>query len=132
MLQRVQTLFMIGAVLLNGYVFIDSLSKYNSQEEFIWLAMTILSLLASLITFINIANFKKRQLQFVLNRLSIIFNFILLSLFIFHSLKLSGDVPSSMKGIEVFLILISIVLLVLANKFIKKDEDLVKSVDRIR
>jgi hypothetical protein len=132
MLQRVQTLFMIGAVLLNGYVFVGSLSKYNSQEEFIWLAMTILSLLASLITFINIANFKKRQLQFVLNRLSIIFNFILLSLFIFHSLKLSGDVASSMKGIEVFLILISIVLLVLANKFIKKDEDLVKSVDRIR
>jgi hypothetical protein len=132
MLQRVQTLFMIGAVLLNGYVFVGSLSKYNSQEEFIWLAMTILSLLASFITIFSIANFKKRQLQFVLNRLSIIFNFILLSLFIFHSLKLSGDVASSMKGIEVFLILISIVLLVLANKFIKKDEDLVKSVDRIR
>lgn len=132
MLQRVQTLLMIGAVLLNGYVFVGSLSKYNSQEEFIWVAMTILSLLASLITIFSIANFKKRQLQFVLNRLSIIFNFILLSLFIFHSLKLSGDVESSMKGIEVFLILISIVLLVLANRFIKKDEDLVKSVDRIR
>lgn len=132
MLQRIQTLFMIGAVLLNGYVFVGSLSKYNTQENLIWLAMTILSLLATLITIFSIANFKKRQLQFVLNRLSIIFNFILLSLFIFHSLKLSGDALSSMKGIEVFLVLISIVLLVLANKYIKKDEDLVKSVDRIR
>lgn len=77
-------------------------------------------------------SFKKRQNQFVLNRLVIIFNFILLGLFTYRSLKLSGDVLASMKGIEIFLALISIVLLVFANKFIKKDEDLVKSVDRIR
>ena len=38
----------------------------------------------------------------------------------------------SEKGIGSALPLIAIVLLVLANKAIKKDEDLVKSVDRIR
>ena len=62
----------------------------------------------------------------------IIFNFILLVLFIYQSQSLSGDVSASMKGIEVILTLISIVLLVFANKYINKDEDLVKSVDRIR
>jgi len=132
MLQRIQTLFLIGTVLLNGYVFINSLSTPNLEEDSLILVMAIISLVVCLLSIFSISQFKKRQLQFVLNRLSIIFNFILISLFIYHSLKLSGDVVSSMKDIEVFLVLISIVLLVFANKFIKKDEDLVKSVDRIR
>jgi hypothetical protein len=38
----------------------------------------------------------------------------------------------SEKGIGMFLPIISIVLLVMANKAIKKDEALVKSVDRLR
>jgi len=113
-------------------VFINSLSTPNLEEDSLILVMAIISLVVCLLSIFSISQFKKRQLQFVLNRLSIIFNFILISLFIYHSLKLSGDVVSSMKDIEVFLVLISIVLLVFANKFIKKDEDLVKSVDRIR
>lgn len=47
-------------------------------------------------------------------------------------LSLSGEFIDSVKGIGVFLPLGSIVLLVLANRAIQKDEDLVKSVDRIR
>ena len=38
----------------------------------------------------------------------------------------------SQKGIGVLLPIISIVFLAMANKAIKKDEDLVKSVDRLR
>jgi hypothetical protein len=38
----------------------------------------------------------------------------------------------SEKGIGIFLPICVIVLLVMANKAIKKDEDLVKSVDRLR
>ncbi|OSS38566.1 hypothetical protein C723_2549 [Christiangramia flava JLT2011] len=38
----------------------------------------------------------------------------------------------SEKGIGMFLPIVSIVFLVLANKAIKRDEDLVKSVDRLR
>lgn len=81
---------------------------------------------------ISILSFKKRQLQFVLNRLNIISNFILLGVFVYRSLTLSGETLVSEKGIGVLLPIISIVFLVLANKAIKRDEDLVKSVDRLR
>ncbi len=85
-----------------------------------------------LLTFISILNFKKRQLQFVLNRLAIILNFVLLGVFVYRSLSLPGETLVSEKGIGVLLPIISIVFLVMANKAIKRDEDLVKSVDRLR
>jgi hypothetical protein len=81
----------------------------------------------------SIISFKNRKQQFVFNRLSIILNLILLGLLIYRSLNVSGETPTvSEKGIGMFLPIFSIVFLVLANKAIKKDEDLVKSVDRIR
>ena len=81
---------------------------------------------------ISIISFKKRKLQFVLNRLSIISNFVLLGVFVYRSLSLSGETLVSEKGIGVLFPVISIVFLVLANKAILRDEDLVKSVDRLR
>jgi hypothetical protein len=58
---------------------------------------------------------------------------ILLGLFVYRSLNVSGGTAAvSEKGIGTYLPLISIVLLALANKAIKKDEELVKSVDRLR
>ncbi len=84
------------------------------------------------LTIISILTFKKRQMQFVLNRLNIISNFVLLGVFVYRSLTLSGETLVSEKGIGVLLPIISIVLLAMANKAIKKDEDLVKSVDRLR
>ena len=81
---------------------------------------------------ISIFNFKKRKGQFVLNRLNIISNFVLLGVFVYRSLTLSGETLVSEKGIGVLFPIISIVFLVLANKAIKRDEDLVKSVDRLR
>ena len=59
-------------------------------------------------------------------------NFYLLGVLIYLSLTLSGETAVSEKGIGMFLPIIVIVLLVVANKAIKKDEDLVKSVDRLR
>ena len=50
----------------------------------------------------------------------------------YQSLNLSGETQVSEKGIGLILPIFSIVFLVLANKAIKKDEDLVKSVDRLR
>ena len=47
-------------------------------------------------------------------------------------LTLSGEAMVSEKGIGMFLPIVVVLLLVIANKAIKKDEDLVKSVDRLR
>ena len=59
-------------------------------------------------------------------------NLFLLGLLIYLSLILPGEAAVSEKGIGMFFPVIVILLLVLANKAIKKDEDLVKSVDRLR
>jgi hypothetical protein len=89
--------------------------------------------LSTTLSLLSIVSYKKRQNQFVIDRLNIILNLILLGLFVYRSLNLSGEtIAVSEKGIGMFLPIVAIVLLVLANKAIKKDEDLVKSVDRLR
>ena len=93
---------------------------------------TVILGLSTMLTIISIISYKKRQNQFVMGRLNIILNLILLGLFVYRSLNLSGETEVSEKGIGMFLPIVAIVLLVLANKAIKKDEDLVKSVDRLR
>jgi hypothetical protein len=59
-------------------------------------------------------------------------NLFLLGLLIYVSLTLPGEISISKKGIGMFLPILVVLLIVLANKAIKKDEDLVKSVDRLR
>jgi len=139
MLQRIQTLYMTLSVLVTGalpFVFELWTLKTDNQATAVFITTSALYLslfgLVTLLTIISIFSFKKRQNQFVLNRLTMIFNFILLGFFVYRSLNLPGETMVSEKGIGMFLPAISIVLLVLANKAIKKDEDLVKSVDRLR
>jgi len=59
-------------------------------------------------------------------------NFYLLGVLIYVSLTVSGETSVSEKGIGMFIPIIVVVLLAMANKAIKKDEDLVKSVGRLR
>ena len=137
MLQRVQTLYLILVLLLMAVLpYILPLWTLKSGKEFYFMENIIYVMLfglGSTLTIISIISFKKRQLQFVLGRLNIILNLILLGLFVYRSLNVSGEINSvSEKGIGMFIPVFSIVMLVLANKAIKKDEDLVKSVDRLR
>lgn len=136
MFQRIQTVYMlISAIITGGLPFVFPLWTDNQKNEVFFtssLIYTSLFVLSTVLAIYSIINFKKRQHQFVLNRLNMIFNFILLGFFVYWSLNLSGETLVSEKGIGMFLPAISIVLLVLANKAIKKDEDLVKSVDRLR
>ena len=136
MLQRIQSLYMlISAIVTGGLPFVFELWTEKSQQVVFFTEIRLAIIIfvsVTGITLLNIFNFKNRQRQFVLNRLNMILNFILLGFFVYRSLNLSGEAIVSEKGIGVFLPAISIVLLVLANKAIKKDEDLVKSVDRLR
>lgn len=135
MIQRIQSIYMLFAALVQLYV--GAFPMFPSQYQLLDgisfnLLLVILGLGTSVLIIVNIFNFKDRKKQFVVNRVAILLNFILLGLMIFGLLNLSGEEKSSLKGIEPYFILISIVLLVLANKAIKKDEELVKSVDRLR
>ena len=68
----------------------------------------------------------------MLGRISILIHLLLLGLLIYVSLTLPGEMKISEKGIGMFLPILAIVFVVFANKAIQKDEDLVKSVDRLR
>jgi len=124
------SILLLGALYLWFPVLEDETKKLVIQRNEPLVAGLLIG--SSVLTFIAILNFKKRQQQFVLNRLSIILNFVLLGVFVYRSLSISGGTLVSEKGIGVLLPIISVVFLVLANKAIKRDEDLVKSVDRLR
>ena len=139
MLQRIQTIYLILAAVITGVLpFIFPLWKEQVGTEIVdfyfMKEMSYVALfgLSTALSVVSIISFKKRQNQFVMGRLNIILNLILLGLFVYRLLTLSGETTVSEKGIGMFLPIVAIVLLVLANKAIKKDEDLVKSVDRLR
>ena len=137
MIQRIQTIYLIIALVVTGVLpFIFPIWTMSDGKEFYFMgnqAYAFIFGLSTSLSLLSILFYKKRQHQFVLGRLNIILNLILLGLFVYRSLSLSGEtVTVSEKGIGMFLPIISIVFLVLANKAIKKDEDLVKSVDRLR
>ena len=92
----------------------------------------VLFFVSALLAVVTIFLFNNRKLQFVLGRLNILTNLFLLGVLVYLSLTLSGETAVSEKGIGMFLPVLAILLVVLANKAIKKDEDLVKSVDRLR
>lgn len=135
MLQRIQTVYLIVAFVVSGVLpFVFPLWSENSKAVYFMQSSlyAILFGLSTTLALLAILTFKKRQQQFVINRLNMILNLILLGLFLYRSLNLSGGANVPEKGIGMFLPIVSIVFLVLANKAIKKDEDLVKSVDRLR
>ncbi len=86
----------------------------------------------ALLILINIFLYKSRPLQVKLNYLVILLILILSGLSIYQSGIVSGESSLSEKDIEWLIPLVSIVFLLTANKYIKRDEALVKSVDRIR
>jgi len=136
MLQRIQTLYLLlasgvsGGLIFVFHMWITSEDvKVFAINEMVLFGLFITSALLSLL---SIFMFKNRKSQFIVGRLNIILNFILLGLLVYRSLNVSGEALVSEKGIGMFLPVVSIVLLALANKAIKKDEDLVKSVDRLR
>ncbi len=144
MIQRIQSIYLLVAgIISGGLTFLFSLWS-NSQTNTIYIldlfsgnsilekSIPVLFFISALVSIVTIFLFKNRQLQFVLNRLNILINLFLFGVLIYLSQTLSGEASVSEKGIGMFFPIIVVLLLVLANRAIKKDEDLVKSVDRLR
>lgn len=136
MLQRIQTIYLlIAAGVSAGLIYVfelwitsEDVKVYAANNNYVYAAF----LTSALISMVSIFRYKNRKSQFMLGRLNIILNFFLLGFFVYQSLNVSGETAVSEKGIGMFIPIVSIVFLALANKAIKKDEDLVKSVDRLR
>lgn len=142
MIQRIQTVYLLLIAILSiGIIFVFELwtvaevkvfaSDLLSNESILKKLVPVSFIVSGLIALYAIFQFKNRKLQFVLGRLIILINLFLLGILIYLSLNLPGEV-SSEKGIGMFIPTVAILVSVLANKAIKKDEDLVKSVDRLR
>jgi hypothetical protein len=136
MIQRIQTVYLILVALVTGglpfYVSLWTETEGNPVYAANMMWLQVVFLVSSALALMTVFLFKNRKNQFVLNRLNIILNLFLLGFFVYRSLSLSGETSVSEKGIGMLIPVFSIVFLVLANRAIKKDEDLVKSVDRLR
>jgi hypothetical protein len=143
MIQRIQSIYLLIATTISGgLIFVFNLWSNLKEDIFAWdlfsresfllKVIPMLFLLSAIGSFLDIFLFKNRKLQFVVGRLVILINLFLLGLLIYVSLTLPGEISISEKGIGMFLPILVVLLIVLANKAIKKDEDLVKSVDRLR
>ena len=143
MIQRIQTVYLLLASIVSGVlIFVFNLWEslkssiyaldFLNSDSYILKLIPVLFLASAILAFIAIFIFKNRKLQFVIGRLTILINLILLGLLIYLSLTLPGEAAVSEKGIGMFIPILAILLIVLANKAIKKDEDLVKSADRLR
>lgn len=129
MLQRIQTIWIFLAIIGAIFLFIagQDFSVFG-PVPFISVACVILVLLG----FLSILSYKDRKRQIQLNNISLIINALLLGLLAYWLLTLSGGINFPEKGIEPVFPLLSILCLLIANVYIRKDERLVKSVDRLR
>lgn len=129
MLQRIQTVWIFLAIIGAVFLFITGQDfSLFGPVPFISVACVILVLFG----FISILSYKDRKRQLLLNKISLIINALLLGLLAYWLLTLSGGIDFPEKGIEPVFPLVSIVCLLIANVYIRKDERLVKSVDRLR
>ncbi len=129
MIQRIQTIWTFLAVLAAVFLFITGQDVIISESLPILDAACVILVLIGLL---SVFSYKNRERQILLNNISIIINALLVGVLIYWLLNLSGGIQFPEKGIEPVFSLIAIVCLFIANIYIKKDERLVKSVDRLR
>lgn len=129
MLQRIQTIWTLLAVLAAVFLFITGQDVVISDSiPLLNIGCIVLVITGSL----SIFSFKNRKRQILLNTISIIINALLIGVLAYWLLNLSGGIQIPEKGIEPIFPLIAVICLFIANIYIRKDERLVKSVDRLR
>jgi peptidoglycan/LPS O-acetylase OafA/YrhL len=129
MIQRVQSIYLFFAVLfMLGIAYFIPVLIISDNEmfytyELLYSHVTIL--IASFLLLFSIFQFKNRKKQLVLNQIAKLF----LSATFFILFFSKGQ---AMPYNGMFAFIIPYVLILLANRYIKKDEKLVQSADRIR
>ena len=142
MIQRIQSIYLLLVIFLSiGAPFFFKLWVEADNEVFafdlfayesiLYKLVPISFIISALLALITIFRYNDRQQQFGLGRIIIFINLFLLGILIYLSLNIPGEIFSE-KGIGMFIPSIVILFSVLANKAIRKDENLVKSVDRLR
>ncbi|MDC1522571.1 MAG: DUF4293 family protein [Flavobacteriaceae bacterium] len=131
MLQRIQTLYTLAFIAITILVIVRFPIPLDDNPERIYGVLSNMPYLFVLLASVSLMLFSKRSFQLVLNRLILVTSigyevFELVDVFEqFDSLK-------QLILIHYSLVLLSWIFLLLANRYIKKDEALIRSVDRLR
>lgn len=134
MIQRIQSVYLLLAAVVSGIlIFFFPLyglgdRPYMILEDPTFVILTVLSVLISLF---SIFRYRNRQQQVVSGRINIIINFVLFGLILFVYFN-SMNVDEAWLGAGAFMPLIAVILIILANRAIMKDEALVRAADRLR
>lgn len=146
MIQRIQTVYLllttITAVLfLTGEIFLlkngtgISLSMINAdmQSNALNLVLSVLLLAVPLFSFLIIFFYKKRKLQLRLTLLLLLLIIFMIGVSVYYVLKSTGTTDSGMVfNYKLILPVLMLIFTFLAYKGIRKDEEIVRSYDRLR
>ncbi len=145
MIQRIQTIFLLLASACSFLTFqfpfatdqvmVDSAimndGVYNLHDN---IALLVLFVVGGVLALGSLVSFKNRKNQSLLARLAFVANLVgmvLVAALYFNDLAFqNSSIPDD--GVGAYLPVGAMVLLLLAMRFIKKDDNLVKSMDRLR
>ena len=134
MLQRIQTIYLLFVFLvqLAGFIFLPQRLLYSGvsvevNQSYILLISNILLIF---FPFWNIFQFRNRKRQFLLNRVLLLITFgVLFNQCIGY---FNSDTNETHQLLFSVVTILTIIFISLANKAIKRDEDLIRSADRLR
>jgi hypothetical protein len=133
-LQRIQTIYLLFVFLtqLAGFIFLPQRLLYSgvSVEVNQSYILLISNLLLIVVPFWNIFQFRNRKRQFFLNRVLLLITFgVLFNQCIGY---FNADTNETHQLLVSVVAIFTIIFISLANKAIKRDEDLIRSADRLR
>lgn len=156
MLQRIQSIYLFLVSLAMGLMFAFPISTYygdlhtfklsllgienlvpsseNLFQNYFTLPLLIFVLLLCMLALITIFQFKNRKRQLKIIKANILLNIILIvGIFLIYSKLILSQVEVSEEyKIGAFLPLFSLILLVMAYRGVKRDEEIIRSADRLR
>ena len=130
MIQRIQTvfLFLISITSVMGLFFFPPIDFPDLGLPIPMVLKSYLILTAAL-AFLTLLLFKSRKIQLLMNRLHF-FVQVLAAAGLVYGMVNTDDLNVYLPW--VVMPLLAMILLILSSRFIKKDEDLIRSIDRLR
>ena len=130
MIQRIQTvfLFLISFVFIIGLLFILP-TDFPDFRLPLYVYLKYYFVFTAILAFLTLLLFKDRKTQLILNRINIFIQVIAIAgliLIIINSEDFNSYLPC------IIFPFLALILLLLSSRFINKDEQLIRSIDRLR
>ena len=131
MIQRIQSIYLLFTM-ISMYLIAFKVPVYSSNEE-LFMAIDdtkifVLTIIVMLFSLIGFFLFKKLKLQMKLIRLAVLVKMVI----VVRLFMVYYEFGVSLNSNCIFLILFALISLIMAYIRVKKDYDLIRSVDRIR